>query len=56
MNAVQFFLEQYNTVRIMVDDLVFTGLSEEQLGQAPAQIRTLLHRSSGMPAGGKTFC
>src|SRR5260221_5368741 len=35
MNAVQFFLEQYNPVRTTVDDLVFAGLSDEQLRQAP---------------------
>jgi len=28
---------QYNTIRAMVDDLVFAGLSEEQLRQSPNQ-------------------
>ncbi len=37
MDAVQFFLEQYNTVRTTVDELVFASLSEEQLRQSPGQ-------------------
>ena len=37
MNAIQFFLEQYNTLHTMVDELVFAGLSDEQLRQSPGQ-------------------
>jgi hypothetical protein len=37
MDAVQFFLEQYNTIRTTVDDLVFAGLGDEQLRQSPSQ-------------------
>lgn len=37
MNAIQFFLAQYDTVRTIVDEMVFAGLSEEQLRQSPRQ-------------------
>src|SRR5262249_1494721 len=35
MNAVQFFLEQYTTVRLIVDEMVFRGLSDDQLRHQP---------------------
>ncbi len=35
MNACEFFLEQYNTVRSIVDDLFLRGLNDDQLRHQP---------------------
>jgi hypothetical protein len=35
MNAIQFFLEQYNTVRGIADGMVYANLSDDQLRHQP---------------------
>jgi hypothetical protein len=36
MDALQFFLDQHTVIRSIVDDMVFKGLSDDQLRRSPA--------------------